>query len=79
MSKTLTPWFPPDVKPARDGVYKVRILTIYPEDERYSRWWRGKWRFTADTKEDARIETAPSYDCYSSYFKGWRGLAKEPT
>lgn len=76
MSK-LTPWFPPEVKPARDGVYEVRINVVY-EGDRYARWWRGKWRFTAATIADARREQAESFDCASRYFAGWRGLAEPP-
>ena len=75
----LTPEFPPHIKPVRDGVYQVRIVNIYhPNNLRYSRWWRGRWRFTADNAAEARKEQAASYDCQSQYFAGWRGLAKPP-
>ncbi len=68
MSKKLTPWFPPDVKPSRRGVY-LRDYT-FP----YSYWDGKKWCIACDDEHLAATKRGNSL----SQLSRWRGLAKEP-
>ncbi|GAA0809226.1 hypothetical protein [Cupriavidus gilardii] len=63
----LTPWFPADVKPARDGVYQ----RDYGSVSLYCAYRRGKWRVFGYTPEAAAWEVAAS-----NIEAPWRGLAK---
>lgn len=75
MSKKLTPWFPGNIAPARDGVYKLT-------GGDWARFENGVWLMMAGTVADAAAETvqsmypAPS-DRQPEAWK-WRGLAEEP-
>lgn len=68
MSKKLTPWFPPEVKPVRVGVYRVAY-------GRYAMWNGSKWGYAHSTIEYA--SAYPFYDC-AWPDKQWRGLASKP-
>lgn len=73
MSKQLTPWFPPKVKPVRKGVYIASVArsTFY-------RYWNGhRWYFGADTVSGAAKERR----AWPARYQGaiaWRGLASDP-
>lgn len=61
----VTPWFPPEVKPVREGWYEA---TLYPAWVRsgYPKYkWNGKcWTFGAIAVKDQQ--------------RHWRGLASKP-
>lgn len=72
MSKKLTPWFPGDVKPVRDGVYERRsnidgmaYFSLY----RGGDWWQMTSSFftSVNSKFRSDRQSLP-----------WRGLAKAP-
>ena len=76
----LTDWFPPDVKPVRPGVYRVRLLdgdtpgagVIY---EGFARFNGQHWSSRFDRVDHARIQL-----CGPEHFqnKPWRGLNFDP-
>lgn len=39
MSKKLTPWFPAEVEPAREGIYNVQDRRL--DDDRWFSYWDG--------------------------------------
>ena len=44
MSKKMTPWFPPRIKPVRVGVYQIKFSYSRPGDmEMYATWSGRKW------------------------------------
>lgn len=68
MSKRLTPWFPPSVKPARKGVYERDWAFAFS-------YWNGmRWCVGCTTPDVAAGERERSL--YQDI--QWRGLAKEP-
>ena len=70
MSDTLTPWYPPHIKPVRVGVYETNTRI-----GRYQHW-NGKFWGLFDP--DAEL-AADSHDCRSFYQSpSWRGLAYPP-
>jgi hypothetical protein len=73
MKQKMTPWFPPEVKPARKGVYER--LGVYINCPGYSLWDGQRWRFTMDTPDGAM-----GYARYETTFpdQPWRGLAEQP-
>ena len=74
MSRKLTPWFPGDVKPVREGVYE----RMYDEDSSREvllcNFKNGEWyAFGNKTPEDAlRSKITSSFQNLK-----WRGLTKE--
>lgn len=68
----LTPWFPAFVKPAREGMYRVRINGA----SKWARWERAGWFLALKDFERARKAHIPSNDCRGPRFGGWRGLAE---
>ena len=75
MSGKLTPWFPGDVNPVREGVYQ-RLFDEDTEDEAvvFSRFDGVDWFTWADSPDRALVRIA------KSPFKHgvkWRGLAEE--
>jgi hypothetical protein len=67
MNKTLTPWFPPHVKPVRVGVYQVEDDRIEPKILENIRpifsYWNGQnWSNMRGPKRE----------------RFWRGLAIDP-
>lgn len=70
----LTPWYPADVKPVRDGVYETAIEESTSTFFQY--WLDGKWRYCSRTPERAvsRLQRNPS-NCQD---RVWRGLAEDP-
>ena len=69
----LTPWYPPEVKPVRKGVYEV-CFTALPWyrywDGRF--WWNGS--FSPFDAFNRRAERFVNGECKDD----WRGLAEEP-
>ena len=69
-SKEMTDWFPPEVKPMRDGVYQVRI----GDYSCFSHWNKQWWGFHEPTQKAAlACRESESADQQ----KSWRGF-KEP-
>jgi hypothetical protein len=63
----LTPWFPPEVKPVRNGVYLTRGVQF--KHQGVFRFWNGEcWSFMDEFDEPAPFLTA----------RLWRGLAEPP-
>jgi len=70
----LTPWFPPDVKPVRSGVYERQMPDGWGK---YSYWnakekWWGAWGWTIEiATKNAKYQSSLQY-------QRWRGLAEKP-
>ena len=63
----LTPWFPPEVKPVRDGVYLTRGIEF--SHKGVLRFWNGTcWSWMNDYSNPAPFLAE----------RQWRGLSKEP-
>jgi hypothetical protein len=62
-----THWFPGSVKPAREGVYEVRVRSVYPTE--YKLWDGRRWRYVAETPENAAEQGGPGMTPHE-----WRGL-----
>lgn len=67
----LTPWYPPEVKPVRVGVYQRNLGEGSPT---YSRWNGREWKFSRPTADEADEQTFRSLWQYMD----WRGLAEPP-
>lgn len=68
MSK-LTPWYPPEVKPVRVGVYES--ITSAPP---WFRYWDGShWHWGARTVEEA----FKNREACTVVREAWRGLTRE--
>ena len=71
MSIQLTPWFPPDSKPVREGVYETHTVQ---ERGGFSRWISGHWSVTYASPADAAGDDKPSL----MQRKLWRGFTDGP-
>jgi len=71
-----TPWYPPDVNPARVGVYEVSSGAHFS----HYRFWNGSvWCLGAVTIEGARcFAKIPDVRFAKSEGGEWRGLSKRP-
>jgi len=69
----LTEWYPPEVKPVREGIYQCMYGTEKFPDIIYRKYKRGLWYAYGDT-----IAQAEARDNVSSNAAPWRGLAEEP-
>lgn len=77
MTAKLTPWFPPDVKPVRVGVYEARwtLPAMRVRNIQYQHWNGVTWGAWAQSPTAAlRNAIGPSM----RQDPEWRGLAKEP-
>ena len=79
MSKLkLTPWYQPDVLPARPGIYEVDYNAAASfEDYQY---FDGKdWYYGSDNVEEAMAEYKYFADirCHKSNPRRWRGILKD--
>lgn len=63
----LTPWFPPDVKPVRVGVYEKNLFN---GRRWYSKWDGSQWLFICETADGAAVEQIPS----AFINVPWRGI-----
>ena len=72
---TLTQWFPPAIKPYREGVYEIEIFDKwYGGGDLYSYWNGKEWRgFTGNYKNLTGSEIPLS----KRYEPKWRGLENE--
>ena len=68
----LTPWFPGDVKPVRDGVYERKFLDSCGW---YAMFYRGQWKSVRLSVQDAKEHRGASMQ-QAAYL--WRGLAQDP-
>jgi hypothetical protein len=66
----LTPWFPPEIKPAYPGVYQVKGTGVVW----YRRWDGECWYYGSTTVYNAACGTTP----YPFEINTWRGLAEPP-
>lgn len=73
----LTPWYPPNIKPVRPGVYEAQWgSSKLWEDWPYSYWTGEEWANSGATPEEAlRLK---NWTLGANQSKKWRGLAKEP-
>lgn len=72
MSTTeLTPWFPPELKPRRPGIYQRN----YMWDPSYAYFDGQKWGFASFCVQKVKKPTRLDY---SFEVLPWRGLAREP-
>lgn len=70
--RKLTPWFPANVKPVREGIY---IATVVRGDTFY-RYWDGKvWHCGGDTV--AKAAANRGFWRFQNQIR-WRGLAEKP-
>lgn len=70
----LTPWFPPNVKPARPGVYEVRLRKASPGTcFAYFDGARWTWAFSS-----FRVAAVARVTDGAVQAKWWRGLAGDP-
>ena len=72
MKTKLTPWYPPEIKPVRVGVYKIKISANNSFDL-YSHWTGQRWLHTAWSP--ARASEAKGNSLYQN--KTWRGLTEK--
>lgn len=71
MTNTLTPWYPPHIKPVRVGVYETRVIFM-SEGENYQYWDGTQWGYCAHRPE--YCTNFPS----ELQNRCWRGLAHPP-
>jgi hypothetical protein len=73
--KDLTPWFPPEVKPVRRGVYIAMVNPLNPADSPYYRRWNGReWLIGGVSPTQAAERPPHPIEAAIS----WRGLAHPP-
>lgn len=78
MSKKLTPWFPADAHPVRQGYYEIRGTSFGGDDYRY--WDGAQW---GDTWSRLQLKLCAPREDFGRYapgedMTGWRGLATNP-
>jgi hypothetical protein len=69
----LTPWFPPDTKPVRPGIYMVEARNLY------WRYWNGeRWHLGVGVAlEVPAPRHASKWDIAPNQNVAWRGCAEE--
>ena len=73
----LTPWYPPEVKPVREGWYARKLLSD-PDSIQYMNFWNGtRWYYNNDTYANAEAHFV-GRPCGDIIVWHWRGLAEEP-
>jgi hypothetical protein len=76
-AQELTPWFPPEIKPAYIGVYEVK----HPDNECvkvFAHWDGLMWGFFMGTVESALDKRFGGHEGFApAQDKSWRGLTKE--
>ena len=72
----LTPWYPPEVKPVREGWY-ARKLCDDNDRYQYMNYWNGNyWYYNVDGAPKAEAHFI-GHECLSYHWQ-WRGLAENP-
>ena len=73
MSKSkLTPWYPENVKPVREGVYETNMSGRFG----YSYWTGRQW--SNQSKLAVNAARSKTWTSGASQKKNWRGLAEPP-
>jgi hypothetical protein len=70
--KKYTNWFPPEIKPVREGVYEVSLGRFYSHT--YAYWNGNRWGWAALSVATATTDKATAG---ASQDKSWRGLTKK--
>ena len=66
--RTLTPWYPPHIKPVRKGHYQATIYATRPQDNApYMRWNGEQWMNPYNNGTPCNTQE-----------RAWRGLARKP-
>ncbi len=73
MTKKLTDWFPPGVKPVHPGIYETYHFINNQKYEGYSKWTGQYW-----TLRDPEINQVKYFIGKGHQMKYWRGLAEKP-
>lgn len=76
-TETLTPWFPGDMKPARDGVYLRNLFGLYF----HSRFVDGQWRRGRLARATWKPERGVEKEILPSrhQFQDWCGVTRKPS
>lgn len=69
----MTKWFPPHIKPVREGVYEIRFTEGHNDCPMYATWNGEVWSTASHEKNDD-CHTKFSYALQEKY---WRGFTKE--
>lgn len=72
MKTKLTPWYPPEIKPVREGVYEVKSVRR-PDFTLFSYWTGQNWLCAAFSK--IKASEAEHNSIYPK--KTWRGLTEK--
>uniref|UniRef100_C5CJL5 Uncharacterized protein n=1 Tax=Variovorax paradoxus (strain S110) TaxID=543728 RepID=C5CJL5_VARPS len=75
MSKKLTPWFPAEVEPAREGIYNVQDRRL--DDDRWFSYWDGV-RFNWLSLSQGGAFLMRGDKGAGGDVTRWRGLAVKP-
>ncbi len=67
--------FPMSMRPARPGMYRLRTRH---DQVRWACWTGTRWNLALEDFAAAEATEMASSDCYTSYIRGWRGLAEDP-
>jgi hypothetical protein len=73
----LTPWFPPEIKPVRNGIYETRINNCSCNTKGEISNWNGQ-RWSHQVGKMANKSYLTDFGNCAAQDKLWRGLAKEP-
>lgn len=73
----LTPWFPPEVKPVRPGVYQTQDKDL-PGDTYYNLWDGVSWFYGFGELAERDTWRDESWPDSADSLKHWRGLAEQP-
>lgn len=72
MSKKLTPWFPPEMKPVRVGIYETDAETE-GGTSCYQSWNGAQWSWCSSDSDFTVIDSRSIHQS-----PRWRGLAVKP-
>ena len=64
--RILTDWYPPEIKPVRDGFYLTRPMSMLWEEGEILYWRKGEWKW-CDGERFGGFQN-----------RQWRGLAFDP-
>lgn len=67
-TEKVTPWYPPHIKPVRNGLYQATMYTNNPaSDAPYMQWNGERWMNPYNGGKPCEEQS-----------RAWRGLAKKP-